>query len=211
MDVAGLDGRQIGDEHTGVEGAEVDDLPGQQAVLIQMVRQPHHEFGQPRNGEHEPGKFVGAVLLLRPAVGIDSVGNLLLDGEHRVLRLQKDLQRRLIRRAVRQLLQDDEGHAEVVALVDAAVHHKVVQLGIGLHRLVVGGDDDRHVVDADAAAPLLADVGLEDLLINVLGDAVLGVVALGHDIGDRRHDGRQIFYSRSVRTHRHILDSVWII
>ena len=52
-----------------------------------MVRQPDHELGQTGDGEHEPGEFVGAVLLLRPAVGGDGVGDLLVDGENGVLRL----------------------------------------------------------------------------------------------------------------------------
>ena len=96
----------------------------------------------------------------------------------------------------------------MVALVDTAVHHEVVQLRIGLHRLVVRGDDHGHVADADAAAPLFADIRLDDLLIDVLGDGVLCVVPLGHDVGDGRHDRRQVLYSRSVRTHGQTLDSV---
>lgn len=96
----------------------------------------------------------------------------------------------------------------MVALVDAAVHHEVVQLGICLHRLVVRGDDDGHVVDAHAAAALFADVGLNGLLVDVLGDGVPGIVSLGHDVGHRRHDGRQVFDSRSVRAHGQVLDSV---
>ena len=51
VDIAGLDGGQIGDEHAGVEGAEVDDLPGQQTQLIQMVGQPDDDLGQQRDGD----------------------------------------------------------------------------------------------------------------------------------------------------------------
>lgn len=208
VDVAGLDRRQIGDEQAGVERAQVDDLAGQQPVLVQMVRQPHHEFGQPGHGEHHPCELIGAVFLLRVSVGLDGIGDLLLDGEHGVAGLEIDLQRRLVRRAVRQLLQDNEGHAEVVAPVDVAVHHEVVQLGVGLYRLVVCGDDDGHVVDAHAAAALFADVGLNGLLVDVLGDGVPGIVSLGHDVGHRRYNGRQVFDSRSVRAHGQVLDSV---
>ena len=177
-------------------------------MLVQMVRQPHHEFGQPGHGEHHPCELIGAVFLLRVSVGLDGIGDLLLDGEHGVAGLEIDLQCRLVRRAVRQLLQDNEGHAEVVAPVDVAVHHEVVQLGVGLYRLVVCGDDDGHVVDAHAAAALFADVGLNGLLVDVLGDGVPGIVSLGHDVGHRRYNGRQVFDSRSVRAHGQVLDSV---
>ena len=97
MDIAGLDRGQVGNEHTGVERAQVNDLPGQQAVLIQMVGQPDDELGQAGDGEHHLGELVGAVLLLRPAVGVDGLGDLLLDGKDGVGGLEVDLQRRLVR------------------------------------------------------------------------------------------------------------------
>ena len=98
----------------------------------------------------------------------------------------------------------------MVALVQMAVDHEPVQLWIGLVRLIIGGDDDRHVVDADTAAALVADIGLDDLLVDVLGDGVPGIVPLGHDIGNGCHDGRQIFYALSVRTHGQTLVSVCV-
>ena len=211
MDVAGLDRSQVGDEHTGVEGAQVDDLPGQQAMLVQMVGQPDHELGQAGDGEHHLGELVGTVLLLRLAVGGDGIGDLLVDGENSVLGLQIDLQRRLIRAAVGPLFQDDKGDAEMVALIEMTVDHKPVELGVGLIGLVIGGDDHRHVVDADPSAPFFADIGLDALLVDVFGDGVPGIVPLGHDVGNSCHDGGQVLYSLSVRAHEQFLDSVCIV
>ena len=201
MDIAGLDGGQIGDEHAGMEGTEVDDLPGQQAQLIQMVGQPDDELGQQGDGEHHPGELVGIVLLLGGGVGGHGVGDLLLDGEHGVLRRQENFQGRFVRPSVRQLLQNHEGHAEVVPLVYLAVHDEVVQLGVIHHGPVVGGDDDGHMVDPDAGTALFPDVGLDQLLVNILGNGVLGVIPLGHDIGNGRHNGRKVFDPLAVRTH----------
>ena len=211
VDVAGLDGGQVGDEHAGVKGAQVDDLPGQQAVLVQMVGQPDHELGQAGDGEHHLGELVGAVLLLRLAVDGDGIGDLLVDGENSVLGLQIDLQRRLIRAAVGPLFQDDKGDAEMVALIEMTVDHKPVELGVGLIGLVIGGDDHRHVVDADPSAPFFADIGLDALLVDVFGDGVPGIVPLGHDVGNGCHDGWQVLYSLSVRAHEQFLDSVCIV
>ncbi|OLA30666.1 MAG: hypothetical protein BHW30_02775 [Firmicutes bacterium CAG_194_44_15] len=84
----------------------------------------------------------------------------------------------------------------MVALVQMAVDHEPVQLWIGLVRLII--------------AALVADIGLDDLLVDVLGDGVPGIVPLGHDIGNRCHDGRQIFYALSVRTHGQTLVSVCV-
>lgn len=211
VDVAGLDRSQVGDEHTGVEGAQVDDLPGQQAMLVQMVGQPDHELGQAGDGEHHLGELVGTVLLLRLAVDGDGIGDLLVDGENSVLGLQIDLQRRLIRAAVGSLFQDDKGDAEMVALIEMTVDHKPVELGVGLIGLVIGGDDHRHVVDADPSAPFFADIGLDALLVDVFGDGVPGIVPLGHDVGNGCHDGGQVLYSLSVRAHEQFLDSVCIV
>ena len=201
VDIAGLDGGQIRDEHAGVEGGQLDDLPGQQAMLVQMVGQPDHELGQAGDGEHHLGELVGAVLLLRLAVDGDGIGDLLVDGENSVLGLQIDLQRRLIRAAVGPLFQDDKGDAEMVALIEMTVDHKPVELGVGLVRLVVRGDDHRHVVDAHTAPPLFADIRLDDLLVDVLRDGVPGVIPLGHDVGDGRHQRRQVLYAGSIRAH----------
>ena len=80
----------------------------------------------------------------------------------------------------------------MVAPINFSVHHEVVQLWIIQHRPVVGGDDDTHVVQAYALPPPMADVGLYGLLVDVLGDGVPRIVALGHDVGDGRHQRRQV-------------------
>ena len=94
----------------------------------------------------------------------------------------------------------------MIALVDLAVHDEVVELGVLLHGLVVGGHDDGHVVQASAGAALFADVPFDDFFINIFGDCVLGVVALGHDVGDDRNNRSQSFNSFSVGTHRQFLN-----
>ena len=201
VDIAGLDGGQIRDEHAGVEGGQLDDLPGQQTVAVQMIGQPHDEFRQTRHGEHELGELVGAVgLVLRPIRG-NCVGNFLIHGKHCVVLVQIHLQRGLVDYPVGLFFQDHEGHAEVVAAVNAAVHDEVVQLGIAQHRLVIGGDDDAHMVQPHPSPAVGADEVLDDLLIDVLGDGVPGVVALGHDIGNGRHQRRQVLYAGSIRAH----------
>ena len=150
-----------------------------------------------------------------PFIGLeqngDGIGDLLVDGENSVLGLQIDLQRRLIRAAVGPLFQDDKGDAEMVALIEMTVDHKPVELGVGLIGLVIGGDDHRHVVDADPSAPFFADIGLDALLVDVFGDGVPGIVPLGHDVGNGCHDGGQVLYSLSVRAHEQFLDSVCIV
>ena len=89
----------------------------------------------------------------------------------------------------------------MVPLVDLAVHDEVVQLGVVHHGPVIGGDDHGHVVDPHAAAALFPDIGLDELLVDILGDGILGVIPLRHDIGDGRHDGRKVFDPLAVRTH----------
>lgn len=96
----------------------------------------------------------------------------------------------------------------MVALVEVTVDHEPVELGVGLVCLIIGGDNDRHVVEADAGAAFLADVRLDELLVDILGDAVPRVISLGHDVGNGSHNGRQVFYALSVRTHGQFLDSV---
>ena len=54
--IAGVDGSQICDEQAGMEGAQVDDLLRQQAVKVQVVGQPEHKPGQPRDGEGDIGE-----------------------------------------------------------------------------------------------------------------------------------------------------------
>ena len=95
----------------------------------------------------------------------------------------------------------------MVAPVDPAVHHEVVQLGVIQDRPVVGGNQQRHMVDADAAAALFPDIGLDQFLVDIFGDGVLGVIPFGHNIGNRRHNGRDIFYAGTVWTHGMFLAS----
>ena len=90
----------------------------------------------------------------------------------------------------------------MVALVNFTVHHKVVQLGILQGGLVIGGDDHAHVVEPHPLAPLVADELLDDLLVNVFCNGVPGVIPLGHDVGNGRHQGRQVFHAGTVGTHR---------
>ena len=201
VDVAGLDGGQVGNKEAGVEGREVDDLPGQQTMLIQEIGQAHHKARKPRHGEHEPGKTVSAVALGRIPVGLDGGLYFLIHGKHRVLRLQVNLQCGLTGRTVWQPFHDDKGHAEVITLINLTVHHEIVQLRIFQGGLIVSGDDDAHVVQAHTGAALVADEGLDDLLVDILRDGVPGVIALGHDIGNGRHQRRQVFYAGSVGTH----------
>ena len=134
-------------------------------------------------------------------VGVDGVLDLLVHGEHRVVLVQIHLQRGLVDHPVGLLFQDHEGHAEVVAAINAAVHHKIIELWIAQHRLVIGGDDDAHMVQPDSGPAVGADKVLDDLLVDVLGNGVPCVVALGHDIGDGRHQRRQILYAGSIRAH----------
>ena len=89
----------------------------------------------------------------------------------------------------------------MIPLVYLAVHDEVVQLRVIHHGPVVGGDDDGHMVDPDAGAALFPDVGFDKLLVDIFGDGVLGVIPLGHDIGNGRHNGRKVFYPLAVRTH----------
>ena len=96
----------------------------------------------------------------------------------------------------------------MIALVDLAVHDEVIQLGIFQHRLVVGGNNDRHVVDPHAFTALGADILLDKLLVDILGDGILRIIALGHDIGNRRHNGGKVLHSLSVRAHGSFLVSV---
>ena len=91
VDAAGLNGGQIRDEHTGVKGAEVNNHPGQQAEVVQQPGQTQHQLGQQGNGEHKGRKLIGAVPVHRPAVLLDQTADLLIDGEHVVPGLQKDL------------------------------------------------------------------------------------------------------------------------
>lgn len=134
-------------------------------------------------------------------VGGNHLPNFPVNGENIVRRLQIHFQRCLVDHPVGSLLENDEGDAEVVAPINFSVHHEVVQLWIIQHRPVVGGDDDTHVVQAYALPPPMADVGLYSLLVDVLGDGVPCIVALGHDVGDGRHQRRQVFHSGSVRSH----------
>ena len=90
----------------------------------------------------------------------------------------------------------------MVALVNFAIHHKVVQLGILQGGLVIGGDNNAHVVEPHPLAPLVADELLDDLLVNVFCNGVPGVIPLGHDVGNGRHQGRQVFHAGTVGTHR---------
>ena len=90
----------------------------------------------------------------------------------------------------------------MVALIDLAVHHKVIQLRIFQHRPVVGGDNHAHVVQAHTLPPLGANEILDDLLVNVLCNGVPGIVPLGHDVRNGRHQRRQIFYTCTVGTHK---------
>ena len=129
----------------------------------------------------------------------------LRDGEDVVRRLQEDLEDRLVRSAVRPGLQHHEADAEVVPFVDLAVHDEVVHLGMLQKRPVVGGDQQAHVGNAPALPALLPDVLADDILIRGLGGHILGVVALGHDVGQCLHHGGKSLHSGPVRSHADIL------
>ena len=127
--------------------------------------------------------------------------NALADSEHIVLGIQVDLQGGLVRRAVRPGFENDEADAEVVSFVHFAVHNKVVYLGVLQRGLVVSGDQHAHMGHAVPLPPLLADKGFDDILVHIVTGPVLGVKSLGHDVGQRLHDGRQSLDAGSVRSH----------
>lgn len=90
----------------------------------------------------------------------------------------------------------------MVALVDLAVHHEVVQLRILQSGLIVGGDDHAHVVEPHPLAPLVADEFLDHFLVDIFRNGILCIVPLGHDVGNGCHQRRQIFHAGTVGTHR---------
>ena len=205
VDVAGADGGEVGNEQAGVEGAQLHDGLGEDTPVVQHSCQPHHKAGQQRDGQHEGGELVGAVLSLGGAVLGDELIHLLLNGENGVGRLDVQLQRRLVGRTVGQLFQHGEGHTEVAALIDFAVHYEVVDLGVQQHCLIVGRQQQRHVVDPLSLLTLSAEVLLHKILVHILGDGIHCVVTLGHDIGDGCQNGRQTLHSLSVRAHTFLL------
>ena len=92
IDGPGLDGGQVGDEKAGVEGAQVDDLPGQDTEPVHEVGPPEDEPGKARHGEGHVHEAVRGVVVLLLGVAVDGGADLLRDGEDVVRRLQEDLE-----------------------------------------------------------------------------------------------------------------------
>ena len=138
----------------------------------------------------------------------DRLFDLAVDGENVIAVFKEDLDGRFIRSAVGAVFQDNEADAEVIALIDLAVHDEAVDLGIFLIGLEIGREQERHIRDADALAPFFLNVAAQDLHIGILGDEILRIVAPGHDIGQRRHDGGGFFDAGSVGTHGRFLFSL---
>ena len=205
-DMGGVDGGQVRDEHAGVEGAQVDDGPGQKPEVVQKPGRPHDELWQQGHGEHEGREPVRGVPVHRLAVSGDQVVDLVVDGEHVVPRLEKDLDRGLDPVALGVVFQHHKADAEVVAVVDPASDDKAVDVGVLEGGQVVGGDDHRHAAHPH---PLLllhrADVVLDDLLIHVFRHIVLSVHPLGHNVGDGLLDGGQPFGPAAIRSHGWVL------
>ena len=170
--------------------------------MIQQIDKAHHECRQHRKGKHKVCELVGIVVVRGDLIFRHRLFDLAVDGENIVPILEKELNGRLVRRAVGAVLENDKAHAEMVALIDPAVHDETVDLRVFLICLEVGGKDQRHVGDAHPLAPLFVDIAAQDLHVRIFGDVILRVIALGHDIGDRRDDRRGIFHSYSIRTHR---------
>ena len=157
-----------------------------------MVCKSKHQPGQQRKGKCEVCEPVGAVIVGRLQIAVDVLFDLPGDGEHVILRLQEDLQRRLVRRAVCPRLEQHEAEAEMIALIHLAVHYKAVDLGMLQRRLVIGRHQNAHVGHMPPLSPLLTDVSAQKILVHIIRRPVLGVKAAGHDIGQRLYDRRQI-------------------
>ena len=138
----------------------------------------------------------------------DRLFDLAVDGENVIAVFKEDLDGRFIRPAVGAVFQDNEADAEVIALIDLAVHDEAVDLGIFLIGFEVGREQKRHIGYADALAPLFLNVAAQDLHIGILSDKILRIIAPGHNIGQRRHDAGFFFDSCSVGTHGKFLFSL---
>ena len=203
-----VDGGKVRDKKTRVERAQINDLTRQQAAAIHQLDKAEQKPWQDGDGEQEIREFIRIVVMRGHLILRDRLLDLAVDGENVIPVLEEHLDRRLVRAAVGARFQDDEADAEVVALIDLAVHDEAVDLRIFLIRLEVCRQNERHIRDADAFAALFLNVAAQDLHISVFGDEILRVVAPRHDIGQCRNDGGRLFHSGSVGTHGKFLFSL---
>ena len=199
VDVVGADAGQVGDQKAGVEGAQVDEGPGQDA---QPVRQPDQARGKAQQAGvlhqlvHDGVQAVGLPLL---PVLLDIVGDLLLYVEYVVPGGQPDLGHGV---HVRAGLEHHHGGGDVVVLVDLLSHDEPVQGGEFLHRHQIGRQHQGQVADALPLPALGVHVGAHGRLGDVDGDHVHGVVALGEEIGDEMVHGVVLHDPGAVAAHK---------
>ena len=185
-------GAQVRDDHGAVEGAHVQQLLGDPAVVVHDPQQadggPEDEAGEVGHGL---GKVLGAVIVVGGLDLLDLLVELAVHVKDGVRGLEDDLDGGL-GGVDGELALDGHDHLDVVAGIDPPAHHEAVdarQHGDGPD---MAGDEEVEQADALVALhPQGPEPPVHGADLHGLLAVHITVVALGHDEGDELVEGGQ--------------------